>query len=135
MKIWMIPFTPESIQQLHILFEETKVYVDSVLMKECSLFINEVHMQDHRQRSKDRLTLLSDTAMDIVQPYLQEEKPEKWMFPSSEGKGGGYFTFILHLICKIQKEAASIGTPLSYRFPSFNPAYKAKKRCINGVSL
>lgn len=30
---------------------------------------------------KDRLTLLSDTAMDIVQPYLQQEKPEKWMFP------------------------------------------------------
>ncbi|PCL95015.1 tyrosine-type recombinase/integrase [Paenibacillus lautus] len=30
---------------------------------------------------KDRLMLLSDTAMDIVQPYLQQEKPEKWMFP------------------------------------------------------
>nr|WP_253300456.1 tyrosine-type recombinase/integrase [Paenibacillus lautus] len=30
---------------------------------------------------KDRLTLLSETAMDIVQPYLQQEKPEKWMFP------------------------------------------------------
>ncbi|PJN54331.1 hypothetical protein PAEVO_10520 [Paenibacillus sp. GM2FR] len=29
----------------------------------------------------DRLTLLSDTAMDMVQPYLQREKPEKWMFP------------------------------------------------------
>lgn len=30
---------------------------------------------------KDRLTLLSDTAMDMVQPYLQQEKPVKWMFP------------------------------------------------------
>lgn len=33
---------------------------------------------------KDRLTLLSDTAMDIVQPHLQQEKPEKWMFPGQQ---------------------------------------------------
>lgn len=43
----MIPYTLESIQQLHTLFEGTKIHVDSVLMKECSLFNNEVHMQDH----------------------------------------------------------------------------------------
>ncbi|CAM3738726.1 MULTISPECIES: hypothetical protein [Paenibacillus] len=45
-KIWMIPFTTESIQQLYTLFEGTKIYVDSMLMKECSLFNNEVNMQD-----------------------------------------------------------------------------------------
>ena len=28
-------------------FEGTKIYVDSMLMKECSLFNLEVHMQDH----------------------------------------------------------------------------------------
>lgn len=46
-KVWMIPFTIESIQQLQTLFEGTKIYVDSMLMKESSLFTNEVHMQDH----------------------------------------------------------------------------------------
>lgn len=46
-KVWMIPLTPESIHQLHTLFEGTKIYVDSMLMKECSLFNLEVHMQDH----------------------------------------------------------------------------------------
>ncbi|WP_339272567.1 site-specific tyrosine recombinase/integron integrase [Paenibacillus sp. FSL K6-1330] len=47
MKIWMIPFTSESIQQLYTLFEGTEIHVDSMLMKECSLFNNEVHIQDH----------------------------------------------------------------------------------------
>ncbi|MFE9277638.1 phage integrase N-terminal SAM-like domain-containing protein [Paenibacillus glucanolyticus] len=37
----------ESIRQLHTLFEGTKIHVDSMLMKECSLFKNEVNMQDH----------------------------------------------------------------------------------------
>ncbi|WP_340007511.1 hypothetical protein MHH52_06900 [Paenibacillus sp. FSL K6-0276] len=46
-KIWMIPYTPESIQQLQKLFEGTKIHVDAVLMKECSLLNNEVHMEDH----------------------------------------------------------------------------------------
>ncbi|GIO97191.1 hypothetical protein J14TS5_22770 [Paenibacillus lautus] len=46
-KVWMIPYTLESIQQLHTPFEGTKIHVDSVLMKECSLFNYEVHMQDH----------------------------------------------------------------------------------------
>ncbi|MDR0269351.1 hypothetical protein [Paenibacillus sp.] len=46
-KIWLIPFTPESIQLLQTLFEGTKIHVDTVLMKECGLFNNEVHTQDH----------------------------------------------------------------------------------------
>ena len=41
-KVWMIPYTLESIQQLHTHFEGTKIHVDSMLMKECSLFNNEV---------------------------------------------------------------------------------------------
>ncbi|UJF35506.1 tyrosine-type recombinase/integrase [Paenibacillus hexagrammi] len=30
---------------------------------------------------KDRLTLLSDTALEIVQRYSQQQKPEVWLFP------------------------------------------------------
>lgn len=36
-KVWMIPFTPESIQQLYTLFEGTEIHVYSI----------EVHIQDH----------------------------------------------------------------------------------------
>ncbi|MBU5345798.1 hypothetical protein [Paenibacillus lautus] len=46
-KVWMILLHPNPFQQLQTLFEGTKIYVDSMLMKECSLFTNEVHMQDH----------------------------------------------------------------------------------------
>ncbi|WP_136609058.1 phage integrase N-terminal SAM-like domain-containing protein [Paenibacillus dokdonensis] len=46
-KVWMIPFTPESIQQLQTLFEGTQIHVDTVLMKESSLFNHEVHTKDH----------------------------------------------------------------------------------------
>ncbi|MBE9916468.1 tyrosine-type recombinase/integrase [Paenibacillus donghaensis] len=46
-KIWLIPFTAEFIQLLQTLFEGAKIHVDAVLMKECGLFNNEVHTQDH----------------------------------------------------------------------------------------
>ncbi|WP_041621977.1 hypothetical protein [Paenibacillus sp. Y412MC10] len=46
-KVWIIPFTLESIRQLNILFEGTMIHVDNMLMKECSLFNNEVYMQEH----------------------------------------------------------------------------------------
>jgi hypothetical protein len=46
-KVWMIPFTLESIRQLYTLFEGTMIHVDSMLMKESSLFNNEVYMQEH----------------------------------------------------------------------------------------
>lgn len=46
-KFWMIPFTLESIRQLYTLFEGTMIHVDSMLMKESSLFNNEVYMQEH----------------------------------------------------------------------------------------
>lgn len=36
---------------------------------------------------KDRFTLLSDTAFEIVQRYSQQEKPEVWLFPGqTEGR-------------------------------------------------
>lgn len=35
---------------------------------------------------KDRFTLLSDTAMNVVYQYLKEYKPAKWLFPGSYPK-------------------------------------------------
>ncbi|MOA09963.1 Tyrosine recombinase XerD [compost metagenome] len=35
---------------------------------------------------KDRFTLLSDTAMNVVYQYIKEYKPTKWLFPGSNPK-------------------------------------------------
>jgi integrase/recombinase XerD len=36
---------------------------------------------------KDRLTLLSDTALTIVHQYVEQDKPTTWLFPGQDRKG------------------------------------------------
>ncbi|WP_339223389.1 hypothetical protein [Paenibacillus sp. FSL W7-1332] len=46
-KVWMIPFYTRIHPTVVYTFEVTEIHVDSMLMKESSLFNNEVHIQDH----------------------------------------------------------------------------------------
>ncbi|WP_410511543.1 tyrosine-type recombinase/integrase [Paenibacillus sp. BR2-3] len=52
----------------------------SILYQDLDKDRKTLHVRQGKGR-KNRLTLLSDSAFKVVQQYIQQEKPEDWLFP------------------------------------------------------